>query len=169
MHQTARDAYLEAETRTATPQRLRLMLIDGAIRFARLALENWTSERMSPDSYQALVRCRSIITELCGSIKADNPVAQKVKEVYLFLFRQLAEAPAYNDPQRIRDVIEVLEEERETWRQVCEKMPEVPHREDAALHGCQEITATGMRAVEPHAPGIPAAASPPIDRFSLEA
>ena len=37
MYASPRDAYLETEVTTATPQRLRLMLIEAAIRRARAA------------------------------------------------------------------------------------------------------------------------------------
>ena len=38
MQQPAHESYLEAQVMTATPQKLRLMLIEGAIRFARQTL-----------------------------------------------------------------------------------------------------------------------------------
>lgn len=158
MSATARDVYLEAEVRTATPQRLRLMLIDGALRFARQSLERWENEQQREARFTALVRCREIVSELYGTIKTDGlSVTEHVKAIYLFLYRQLAAASFSNDPQQVRDVIGVLEEERETWQRLCEKMPEPPPRDHAVPLGCQEITAS-------HLPNLP---SP--DRFSLEA
>ena len=41
MDRTAQNAYLEAQANTATPQKLRLMLIDGGLRFARQTLDHW--------------------------------------------------------------------------------------------------------------------------------
>jgi flagellar protein FliS len=143
MQQNPRDAYLEAEVRTATPQRLRLMLIDGALRFARRALDTWGDEQQGAESYEALARCRSIVAELAGSIRADQPLAKQVQDIQLFLFRQLAEAPAHNDPERLKGVVEVLEVERETWRKLCEQMPEAPVNEEPV----QEITASDMPAI----------------------
>lgn len=143
MQQHPRDAYLEAEVRTATPQRLRLMLIDGALRFGRKALDRWGDGQQSAESYEALARCRSIVAELAGSIRVDQPLAKQVQDIQLFLFRQLAEAPTHNDPDRLRRVIEVLEVERETWRQLCEQMPDAPAKEEPV----QEITASDMPAI----------------------
>ena len=37
--------YLESQIMTATPQKLRLLLIEGAIRFARQTLELWEKEQ----------------------------------------------------------------------------------------------------------------------------
>ena len=142
MSAQARDAYLESLARTATPQRLRLMLIDGAIRFAHKALDSWDHDEQQAAVYDAIVRCRAIIMELYGSIQADaSPVAKQVASIYFFLFRLLAEAPVSHDAQKMRDVIGVLEEERETWRQVCEKMPEPPESMGGDRSAQREITA----------------------------
>jgi flagellar secretion chaperone FliS len=158
MSPTARDIYLEAQVRTATPQRLRLMLIEGALKFARQSLALWDNEQQREARFNALSRCRSIVSELYATIRtAEFPVAQQVKALYLFLFQHLADASFSHDPQKVREAIHVLEEERETWRQLCEKMPEPPPRDHAVPLGCQEITAS-------HLPNLP---SP--ERFSLEA
>ncbi|NLX54087.1 MAG: flagellar export chaperone FliS [Planctomycetaceae bacterium] len=159
MSRNVRDAYLEAQVRTATPQRLRLMLIEGAMRFARRSLELWDDAAQREACRGALSRCRGIVSELCATIKTDGfPVAHQVKAIYLFLFQQLADASFSHDAGKVRDVLSVLEEERETWQQLCMQMPEPPARDRSSVPlGCQEITA-------PHVP-----ISPAPDRFSLEA
>ncbi len=142
MSAQARDAYLESQVRTATPQRLRLMLIDGAIRFARQALGRWDHEDQQEAVYDSLVRCRDIIMELYGSIQRDaSPMATQVAAIYFFLFRLMAEAPVKRDPQKVREVIGVLEEERETWRQLCDAMPEPPEAMGLQRSAEREITA----------------------------
>lgn len=158
MSPTARDVYLEAQVRTATPQRLRLMLIEGALRFARQSLALWDDERQREARFDALARCRNIVSELYATIKTEGfPVAAQVKAIYLFLFQQLANASLAKDPEKVRDVVGVLEAERETWQQLCEIMPEPPPHDPAVPLGCQEITTSQL-------PTLPAPA-----RFSLEA
>lgn len=170
MSPTARDAYLEAQVRTATPQRLRLMLIDGALRFARQSIELWDNEQQQEARFNALVRCREIIAELYGAIHADHAtVAEQVKAIYRFLFWQLAEASLHNDCQKVRDVVEVLGEERETWRQLCEKMPEPPPRDGTAPCGGREITARDCSSGTSPLPALPGQVLRPPERFSLEA
>jgi flagellar protein FliS len=164
-------AYLEAEVSTATPQRLRLMLIEGALRHARQCLHLWQSGPVPPAAYDSLQRCRAIVAELHGVIKADSsPVARQVAEIYVFLFRLLAQASLDQEPQRVREAIEVLEEERETWRQVCEKMPNPPAGFVAGDRGQPEITAADAQ--QPAA-GYPQQGGPPTDAgasgLSLEA
>jgi flagellar protein FliS len=118
------DAYLENQVLTATPQKLRLLLIGGAIRFAHAAIQHWEQGR-NDEAMEAIIRCRGIVTELFSVVRPEGfePATQAVS-LYVFLFRELTEAQATRDALRVRDVIDVLEEERETWRQLCEQLPE---------------------------------------------
>jgi len=152
MLRNARDVYLETQINTATPQRLRLMLIDGAIRFSAQAIKHLEEERHEEAS-EALDRCRSIITELLINISPDTTqLASNIAEIYLFVFRTLTEAQFERDPSKLGEVLQVLREERETWHQICEKMPDA---RSAAPHQEKEVTAAGIEAI-PTSPLQPA-------------
>jgi flagellar secretion chaperone FliS len=126
MLQNPREAYLETQISTATPQKLRLMLIDGGIRFAHLA-QHALLENRADDAFEHVVRCRSIVSELLAGIRVDqSELTQQVAAIYGFLFRLLTETNAQPDPERLEQVIRVLEEDRLTWAAVCEQMPEAP-------------------------------------------
>ncbi len=131
MYSNASDAYLETQVFTATPQRLRLMLIDGAIRRAHAAQEALASG----DAAKAMAdigRCRDIVAELIAGITPEQtPITGQILSVYMFLYSTLVEISIGKDfisiaseSGRIADILRVLEEERQTWREVCEKMPE---------------------------------------------
>jgi flagellar protein FliS len=126
MNPLVNDAYLQTQVNTATPQRLRLMLIDEAHRRAGLAEAAWKAGRL-PEGEQATRQCREIISELIAGIRPeDNPLAKRVLGIYIFLFSMLTEAQLARDAGRLRDVMRVLEEEQATWRAVCEQMPDRP-------------------------------------------
>jgi flagellar protein FliS len=118
--------YLESQVMTATPQKLRLLLIEGAIRYARQTLELW--ELQQPElAVESLIRCRAVIRELLSGIHIEHSdLTRKVAAVYLFLLKCLTEAHMTRDREPVLDTIRVLEVERETWRLVCEKMPHAP-------------------------------------------
>ncbi len=121
MNSSAHDTYLETQVLTAPPQKLRLMLIDAAIRRARQTIEAWDKDRHE-DAFEHLTRCRAIITELLGSIKKDDSrLSGTVAGIYVFLFQTLTEAQHRRDRQKLAEVIRVLEIERETWQQVCDR------------------------------------------------
>ena len=126
MEPNARDAYLESHILTAAPQKLRLMLIEGAIRFSRQAIAYW--EQGQPDAgNQALCRARRIVSELLSGIRPESSsLSSKVAGVYAFLFRTLSEALPQRDVRRVATALEVLEVEHETWRLLCDQLSEHP-------------------------------------------
>jgi len=139
MHTDPRNSYLESQILTATPQKLRLMLIEAAMGAARHAISLW-EEKLDSDANIALMRCRDIVSELWAAVRPDNSeLTRNVAGIYMFLFKTLAEAQLYRDHSKVSDAINVLEIERETWRAVCEQMPNPPDRKSFADRP-QEIT-----------------------------
>ncbi len=122
----ARNTYLETQINTATPQKLRLMLIEGGIRYAQQTIDCW-GEGRGEDGLAALLRCQSIVAELLGSVREDGtPVTRQVIGIYTFLALQLHEAELNSDVAALADVIRVLQEERQTWQEVCQQLTEAP-------------------------------------------
>ena len=123
MSTTVRDNYLRTEVMTATPQKLQLMLIEAALRFGYQAQQAW-SESREDAATEALVRCQQVVTELLCSLnpEGDPQLIRRVASVYLYIFRTLTTAQMQRDANRLTDALRVLEEERQTWRELCEKM-----------------------------------------------
>ena len=146
MDYNARDAYLETEIKTATPQKLRLMLIDGALRFARLTLQHWEVSAQQ-EARETCRRCRNILLELLSSLNTESSsVAAKSADIYIYLIQAITQAELDDDTSQIDEVIRVLEIERGTWREVCEKYP---HTASPGQHQRKEILPTGMKAIPP--------------------
>jgi len=139
-------AYLETQIATATPQRLRLMLIEGALRQARLA-EDAIASPSAEGPLEPLIRCRSLVAELIAGIRpGSSSLADHVLDIYLFLFRELADPELRQDVARLRGVIRVLGEERQTWQEVCRTLPDRP--QDAGSHLPHEIVAPAFLKAE---------------------
>jgi flagellar protein FliS len=120
------DAYFETQVLTAKPQQLRLMLLDGAIRFADQTAQ-FGQEEKHDAGLESLIRCRDIVSELIAGIRPDaSPLAQKVLGLYIFLFKALTEAQLSRDRLKLAHVRRILEAERETWQQICRQLPEAP-------------------------------------------
>lgn len=147
MESSGTNSYLETEVLTATPQRLRLMLIQGALRFARQTLVYW-EQGEADDAYEAATRCRGIVTELLITVKpSGEQVNRQVASVYLYLFRTLTDALREQNADRLRDVIRVLDVEAETWNEVCQKFPHALTPDE--VEEVQEITAGELQAIPP--------------------
>ena len=108
---------------TAAPQKLQLMLIEGAIRFGQKAQQNWQSGR-DEEAGEAILRCQQIVSQLLGGLNPDQQpdLVRNVAAVYLFVFRELLAAHLNRDEQCLADALAVLTVEQETWRQVCAKL-----------------------------------------------
>lgn len=114
--------YLTAQVLTAAPQKLHLMLIDGAIRFAQQAKQVWEDDAKRQAREEALTRCVKITGELLAGMRASNlPAGKQFTAVYAWLFRTVTEAKLLGDQRKLDEALELLAIERETWRQVCEK------------------------------------------------
>lgn len=120
---SARDQYLSAEVMTAPPQKLQLLLIEGAIRFCNLALARW-EEGNDEAAGEALTRAQGVVTELIAGVRPDHnrELARKAASVYLFLFRTLVDAHLQHDAEKVRGALRVLDIERGTWQEVCKRL-----------------------------------------------
>ena len=144
MQTDTRDIYLEMQVNSATPQKLRLMLIEGALRFARRTLDHWRDSALD-EGLESLIRAREIIGELIAGIQTEaSPLARQVGSLYVYLFSALTEAQQTRDEHQLAAVIKVLEEERETWRQVCSQLPERPVPPPTAAFASREELAPAL-------------------------
>ena len=117
------ETYFENQVFTATPQRLRLMLIDGALHYAHKASQHWEQGRIY-EGGEAIIGCQRIVTELLRGLKHDvaPDLVSKVASLYNFIFRTLVDAGFKHDRAKLAEAVSVLEIERETWRLVCEQL-----------------------------------------------
>jgi flagellar secretion chaperone FliS len=114
--------YLESKVLTAPPQRLHLMLIEGAIRFGRQA-EEALRRGDTADSAAPLLRTIDIVGEMLSGVRQqESQTNKRLAEFYWFLFRRLAEAKIHSDTTRLAEALKLLEYERETWQLVCDKL-----------------------------------------------
>lgn len=126
------NAYLTNAVMTASPPRLRLMLIDGAIRFLRETQEHWLAHRLALGE-STLDRAREIVQELIASIDRDKlpEITTRLIDLYAYIYKSLIEAGLKHDRGQLDDVIRVLLIERDTWQIVCDTIstqnPPAPH------------------------------------------
>ncbi len=113
---TTANAYLRTKVMTASPEELRLMLLDGALKFAnqaRVGLEKQHPEMI----YEGFTQCRDIVLELTNTIKTEPApeIAKSVRELYTYMYGELVKASIEKDIAILDAVIGLLEYERETW------------------------------------------------------
>ena len=131
MHQNARSNYLETQVMTAPPERLKLMLIDAAIRNVTKAKEHWNDDDFGT-SWDSISRAREIVSELQSGLNREtNPeLIDKISAMYMFLFRELNEAATSREDAKLDGVLKVLAQERETWIEVCTELAKLSENEN---------------------------------------
>lgn len=112
-------AYQESAIMTASPERLVVMLYDGARRFLFQASAAMRSDRHDA-SGELLRRAELIIDELLCTLdlEAGGEIASNLQGLYVFFNRQLAEGRLERDPAKLDWVNEQLGELREAWAQI---------------------------------------------------
>lgn len=114
----ARLAYTEASVLTASPERLVVMLYDGALRFLRQASAAHRSGKFT-ESRDRVRRAQAVIDELNRSLDPrQGEVAARLRSIYAFCTRHLIESTAASDPDGYDAVVHLLFELRASWAEL---------------------------------------------------
>lgn len=108
---------------TATPAELRMMLLDGAVKYACQGREGMAKKDFEA-MFNGISACRNIVVELMTSISddVDRTLADRVRSLYTFLFTELTTASMEKSVPKMDKIIELLEYEAQTWRMLLEKL-----------------------------------------------
>lgn len=118
-----RDDYLASEVLDASPAKLQLLLVEGAMRSAEKARAHWQAGE-NDLACQSLIRAQEIVTQMTAGLDRDAApdIAPRLAAVYLFVFRTLVQANLERSEKLLGDALRVLTIERDTWRAVCEQL-----------------------------------------------
>jgi len=118
-YSSAKQAYTDTSIMTAPPERLVVMLYDGAIRFlsqSAVAMETGNREIAT----NRMNRARAIIDHLNLTLDMDQgEISERLRAIYVFCKRHMAEALVHQDPTRLQTVARLLGELRESWNTIA--------------------------------------------------
>ncbi len=119
------NAYQRTQVLTAGPEQLRLLLLEGAVRFARQGVEGIRTKNHEA-VYVGFSKSRDIVVELMTSIRPDTDATlrSRVQGLYMFIFKLLADASLERDETKGDKAAELLEYEVETWKMAMAKAAE---------------------------------------------
>ena len=117
------DQYLETQVPTAPPEQLHMLVIDAALRFARLGSQS-LGEQDYEIAHESLSRSREFVNELINGLKPDGneELAENLQRLFGFVYRSLVDADANHDQQKANDAIKILEQHRDTWMELMGKL-----------------------------------------------
>lgn len=117
--------YLRTQVLTAGPAELRMLLIEGAIRFTHQGRDG-LAEKNYEKSYEGLTQAKAIIMELMNGLRPEvqPELCAKLSSLYTFMYRRLVDANLEKNPAIVGEVLKLLDYERETWSLLLGKLAE---------------------------------------------
>lgn len=113
------DTYKEVAITTQSQGRLVVALYDGAIKFLKLAIRELNAGKMDNKGLY-LSKAIDIINELNNvlDMEAGGEIALNLRSLYVFMTKNLNAANIKKDPQKIDEVIKLLEELNQGWKAI---------------------------------------------------
>jgi flagellar protein FliS len=122
----ARAAYIEASVRSASPERLIVLLYDGAIRFLYAAAAGAREARRDV-AREKLRRAQAILDELNRVLDmSQGDIARNLREIYNFCSRHLIDSTLNGNPAGYEEVAKLLSELRDAWEQSVTTAEPIP-------------------------------------------
>ncbi|AMV32350.1 flagellar protein FliS [Pirellula sp. SH-Sr6A] len=117
----SQEAFLRQEVESATPAKLRFLLLQKAHGLSLVVQDLWKQGKHAEADQWAL-RIQDIITELlAGVVDPKHELAQITTDLYVFMSKLIAAVVVERDAEAMQNVSEILEIEMETWAMFVRK------------------------------------------------
>lgn len=108
--------YRSTQVNTAAPEKILLMLYDGAINFTRIAIEKINAgDRAGKGMY--ISKAQAIVAELMNTLNHDigGEVAKRLEQLYIFIIDQFIDANINNSTRPLENALRIMTMLRDTW------------------------------------------------------
>ena len=121
MYNSGYNAYKNNSVNYASKEQLLLMLVDGAVKYAKIgraAIE----EKNVTKAHESLTRTQDIFVELMASLDTGaGELAKQIFKIYEFINYKVGQANLKKDIKELEEVIPFIEDVRNMWYEVYEK------------------------------------------------
>ena len=117
--------YRSTQVQTATPERLVVMLYDGALANAEqgikaLEVKDWEK------AHHLIGKAQEMVVELMAALNLDTgEIARNLYKIYEYVRGRLVEANVRKEPAPLREVITLLGELKEAWVEISRRRSRV--------------------------------------------
>ncbi|MDY2729507.1 flagellar export chaperone FliS [Clostridium sp. HCP1S3_B4] len=119
--QNGYNVYKNNTVNYASKEQLLLMLVDGAVKYAKRA-ELAIEKKDVKTAHDNLIRTQDIFTELMVTLNQDAGLwAKQLYKVYDFIKAKLVEANLKKDINVLREVLPLIENVRDLWHETYDK------------------------------------------------
>ena len=125
--QSGYNIYKNNTVNYASKDQLLLMLVDGAVKYAKRA-EIAIEKKDVKSAHDNLIRTQDIFTELMVTLNQDAGLwAKQLYKVYEFIKNKLVEANMKKDINVLREVLPLIDDVRDLWHETYEKAKSSGH------------------------------------------
>jgi len=115
------NTYKQNEVNTATRDKLLLMLLDGAVKYTKIARLAILDKNITK-AHLELVRVQNIFIELMSTLDTSmGGWTKEIYDVYEFIIQELMEANIKKDAEILDKLLPLIEQIRDLWYEVDEK------------------------------------------------
>ena len=116
----AYQTYQQNSVNTASGGELTLMLYNGSRKFLKQAILDM--EKKDDEAKNTNIqKAQNIIQELLITLDPKVEISKQMAPLYEFMLIHLREANIENNPEKLNEVLELVTEFRDTWKQVLLK------------------------------------------------
>jgi len=130
----AYDQYKRTSVETVAPEKLLLMLYDGALKNIHSA-KNAIAQMDVNLAHNEIMKAEEIVLELMCTLNMEYEVSQSLYLLYDFLYNQLVQSNAGKDVELLSQVEQFLMELKQTWQEAIQGLKAAPLPEGKKLSG----------------------------------
>ena len=115
----ARDTYKNNSINTASKEKLLIMLVDGGVKFAKIAKLAFKSNNLK-EIHTNLVKTQDIFYELMITLDTDKGGvwAENLKSVYSFIIDRLSRCNIEKNEAILDEILPVIQDVSDMWHEV---------------------------------------------------
>ena len=118
---TAYNQYQDTQVTTASPEKILVMLYNGAINFTRIAREKMEQGDVA-EKARFIGKGLAIVTELMNTLNHDvgGEMSKRLEQLYIYIIDEYTAANINNSVKSLDNVLKILSALRETWAEAIE-------------------------------------------------
>jgi flagellar secretion chaperone FliS len=113
--------YQKTQIITSTPEKILIMLYDGAVNFTKIAREKLVKgDRAGKGMY--ISKAQAIVAELMNTLNHEVApvIARDLERLYIYMIDEYIAANISNNPIHLDNVIRIMTTMRDTWAEAID-------------------------------------------------
>lgn len=113
--------YQNTQVSTSSPERLLVMLYDGAINFTRIALDRMEKKDVAGKG-KFIGKAQAIVSELMNTLNHEvgGDISRRLEQLYIYIIDEYLTANIHNSPKALENALRILTVLRDTWVEAIE-------------------------------------------------